>query len=327
MENFTFENKSVPIITSSSAAFTLNEYFYIFGFPCIAPFSLALNLLNLVIFSDAEFKNEKLFVYLKLQSLCIAVDMSIVSLSPMYSNKNWPISKSLVARAIHQYGLFYLEDVLEKTELAYTILAAYSCLKMITELTPRQSIGNPYLIAGALLLLMGATTSHKLFQFEIKMFGDLANSTVYYYYYYKSVKTPFYLNVRILKQSLSNINAKIRMTRGARSDQVRESKAVITKMIVIDCSNTIVGHAFIVFYYVLKSSLNGGFPYDGLIWFIVSISYFLKFFIFFYFNKRFRANVNRKLARLKWFVTRKSQQISNLNIEMSEKTTTKFNRN
>jgi hypothetical protein len=330
MENIT--NNNSGDITSSS----LNTYFYTFVYPVIALLSLVLNLFSFVIFSDAEFKNEKLFAYLKLQSLCISTDMLVVFFSTFLEDEQWQISKTWAAKWLYQYVFTYFKDVLEKTELLLAILAAYYCLKMITQLTTarKQSVGNNVsCISIGLLALMCATTSHKIFRYEIQ--PQTANYALNNQTIYEIVKTGFglsrfykdveilsfalnnglfllaliYLNFRIVRKSRSNINVKLKITRGRgqRTEKTVEecakaAKAKLTKMIVLDCFNTILGHFLIVTYYTLKNTLAGGFPYDGPIWSVIYFSFFFKFFIFFYFNKRFRQNANKKVAKFKLII-------------------------
>jgi hypothetical protein len=146
MENST-TNKSQ---SSAGDMLTLNEFFYMFGFPTIGFISFLLNAFSFMIFCDSEFRREKLFTYLRLQSLCISVDLLAVAiLSPIFINRTWPtLSTTYLARLLYQYDYCYMENVLEKTELAYTILAGYCCRQMIKgQSTP----GNPHLIAALVL--------------------------------------------------------------------------------------------------------------------------------------------------------------------------------
>jgi hypothetical protein len=294
----------------------LNDYFLIFAYPPITLVSLMVNLLSFVIFSDREFKNEQVFIYLKLQSLCISVDMVICVLGPLYA-----LSQSFGATFLRAYAYNYLEDVLEKSELALAILAAHSCLKLVSQ--THQSTANQqqkkksYFIAIGLFVLLSLTTSHKVFQYEIQSKWNVAiGSNETGFFFFQGVRTPFgnskfykyieivsfalnnglflviliFLDLKILKKSRSSISVKLKIATCQNEIKVRESMAKLTKMIVIDCANTIVCHLVIVFYYLLKSTLPGGFPYDEPLWLIVFSSYIAKFAIFFKFNKRFREN-------------------------------------
>jgi hypothetical protein len=314
-------------ISNMSTTMGMNEFILIYVYPPVTFISLVLNLFNFVIFSNQECQNQGLFVYLKLQSLCISVDMVICSLGPFYV-----LSKSQLKNILNLYATGYVEDVLEKSELALSLLAARSCLKLMSQATPQHSDllkasqrRQAYLISAGLFLLLSLTTAHKLFQYEIRerdnsyknKKSDFGNSKLYKDLEIASFALNnvlfllilIFLDLKIIKKSRSNVSLKVKMTSDSEnrmsSIQARESQDKLTKMIVIDCANTIACHLVIVFYYLLKSTLSDGFPYDPILWLVVYSSYIGKFFIYFQFNKKFRLNANQKLAKLKFLVLRR----------------------
>jgi hypothetical protein len=169
-----------------------------------------------------------------------------------------------------------------------------------------------------LLVLLYLTTLHQIFHFDIVT--DVCNNVTVF----KSVKSSFsntklyqflemtsfalnnglfliiliVVNLKIVTKLRQSMNLKLKMV-GNSAKKIRRSKAKLTITIISDCCNTILGHFCILLYYILKNSLTFGFPYDGIVWSAVYFSYFLKFFIFYYFNMRFRTNANRKVAKIK----------------------------
>jgi hypothetical protein len=314
------ENVSLSVSNMSEIPET-RDLILIYAYPSISLVSLALNLFSFVIFSGRAFKKEQIFIYLKLQSLCISVDMVICALGPFYV-----LSNSQLKNILNLYAFDYFEDVLEKTELALALLAARSCLKLITQATPRgDHQKRAYLISAGLFFLLSLTTAHKVFQYEIQLkdnYYEIEKSNFGNSKLYKDLEIAsfalnnglfllilIFLDLKIIKKSRSNVSLKVKMTNfsgnGKNEIKARESQAKLTKMIVIDCANTIACHLVIVIYYILKSTLPDGFPYDSQTWLVVLASYIGKFFIFFRFNKRFRENANEKLAKLKSLVVRR----------------------
>jgi hypothetical protein len=310
------ENVTSSASWNNGSMMALSDLILIYANPPVTFFSLVLNLFSFVIFSNRDFQKEKLFVYLKLQSLCISVDMVIYMLGPFYVlNHTWLIT------CVNLYAFGYVEDVLEKTELALALLAAQSCLKLISQATSHSGHRKwAYLISTGLFLLLSLTTAHKVFQYEIQQTdnnyyrivkSDFGNSKLYKNLEIASFALNnglfllilIFLDLKMIKKSRSNVSLKVKMTNfganGKNEIKARESQAKLTKMIVIDCANTIACHLVIVIYYILKSTLPGGFAYDPLLWLIVISTYIGKFFIFFQFNKRFRQSVNEKLAKLR----------------------------
>jgi hypothetical protein len=273
-----------------------------------------------------EFRNERLFVYLKLQSLVICVDMLFAVIYPYYTVRNSTINDSFLSTFIFIYGFCYFQDVLEKTELAYTIIAAYCCYKMITQLNTRPStlsqsmFANPYVIAAFLLALLSFTTSQKVFRNQMDVYVNAENQTIYRIVLTPFSNTDFYKILEVLSFSLNNglcllilivmdlliliklrknLNMKLKLTNNI--TEVNRSKVELTKTIFLDCFNSIICHFCIVLFYVLRNTLESGFSSHTPFWLVVYFSYSFKFFIFYFFNRRFRHNVCKKMSRLKFY--------------------------
>ena len=85
--------------------------------------------------------------------------------------------------------------------------------------------------------------------------------------------------------------------------KARESSNRLVLMVLMDCSNTIVGRLSIVIYYYVNTYapqfIAHTMPFmSSLAFLLVYLSYSLKFFLFYFFNKRFREICLLKLNRL-----------------------------
>lgn len=75
-------------------------------------------------------------------------------------------------------------------------------------------------------------------------------------------------------------------------ERTKESTNRLTLMVLVDCINTIIGRLWIVLYYYVSSYapqfITNTMPMmSSLAFLFVYLAYTLKFFIFYYFNKRF----------------------------------------
>jgi hypothetical protein len=329
MENSTLSNCTIiiksPSCKNAFKDLSLRQYFFVFVNPAICPLTLLVNLFSFFIFSHAEFKHEELFIYLKLQALCICVDMVISMFTPMYTVFQWTTARSLLPRLIDSYGFYYLTNVVEKTELALTIMAAFSCYRMLNSLSTTRAVSvlRPYVISAFLIVLLVITTSHQIFYFDLVPYYDTTNNSTLYKRFQSSFsQTQTYkildvlsftlnnglfliilivLDLAILKKLRESMNRKIKINTG-NAEQLRRYKVKLTKTMIYDCSNSICCHFSIVLSFVLENSLSDGFPFIGPVWTLVYLTYINKFFIFFFFNKRFRLVVDRRFSKLKLFV-------------------------
>jgi hypothetical protein len=289
---------------------------YLISNSAISAVSFVLNLCCLIIFSDSTFRGEKLFTYLQLQSLsttasCFMTGMTFV----LNIQKKWPLVRTLPVVVLTQYLSIFIPNMLAKSELANSIMAAYCCFKLIKSgHGPTQPRGNPYLIAALMLIFVVFTSVHEIFQSRIQAVE--ANS-------YKLVRTNFgqsqvykcldiasvalnngifsavlvIFDVLIILELRSSLNRKLRMAVEAnKSEQLRRSRAKLTKTMILECLNTTLCHLLIILYFILDNTLPEGVTGSGqFISTLVLICFSLKFGIFYSFNKRFRMLANRKL--------------------------------
>jgi hypothetical protein len=308
---------------------SINDYIYVYGATPICLVSFLLSLFNVIVLSDCQFKSEnKLFVYLKFSSLFTSVDLFLGLLAPVYRLKAWHVSRSLTAKILLNYVAKYVQNVLEKSELLCTLLAAHSCLKLIQQNRHLTTCGSqPYVCVGVAFVTLAITTSHQIFySYIIADYYPTQQAT-----FYRTVKTRFsdskvynvieiasfslnnglfliiltLLNAMIVRKVQLNLDNKMKMTKAASGEKNKRTRAKLLRMVFFDCGNTIVCHLAIVLYFILFNTQPAGFRASGIVWSAVYFSFGLKFFILYYFNKRFRFSVKKKISKLGMFSSRR----------------------
>jgi hypothetical protein len=309
--------------------------------------------LCIVVFSQPSF-GQKLYKFLKYESIFIACDLLIKSGSPVTYCKSCALSTTLFSCVYLIYFCVYLSSICEMSALICNILSALFCHLHISKLRMQKPVKpsllfvliniNHRIIVCFIVLFSACLYSYQLFQFEINHVGNSTIQSENFYvveptsFYYSdlnmsleiishSIRDGFNLTILIIVNTLLII--KIRRNLKQKSTTVFPnnhtditniqtcnkfsnnvhfndsnsnklpmkiplivlSQKKITKLIVINCFNTILGRLPIFLYFILRNVSSNSIYINFLgafSFFFVYFCYFTKFFLFYFTNCKFR---------------------------------------
>jgi hypothetical protein len=271
---------------------------------------------NVTVFSNQQFK-EKLFAYLKLESIFITLDLIIMAVFPMYDFTASDVSRSLFACVYHKYGKIYLASILEMSAIISSIFASINCLVLIDSqsnnyLFKLANSFNPYLVALLEIVFSAVIFLYQLFQHDIvekemgKYFDaptDFSRTQLSYILELSTfilrdvvlVIVLILINVLMVIEVKKSLNKKLEITsingnNNYKSTSIKRSQRKLTKMVITDSLIGFFSRLTTVIYFLLKDVhdqyLLKLFLYT--VFLIITLSYGAKFFIYYYFNRRFR---------------------------------------
>ena len=311
--NSTFSNDwSLP--TAS-----LDDSITLFGCLPISVLGVFFCLASVYILRSSEFK-ENLFVYLRIECMLMAFDLlitSIRSLGHLYmsptSKSVYPATNSFRA-AVEMVLFFYIPSPTEATALITDIFAALNCLIMLK--TNRNKFEqfifkmNPFITIFVAYLLLSLMFIYHFFT-DVNLFNsDFANSNRFYFDMIAfSIRDGLFLFILIVLNVI--IAFKVKLSLKKKMEIVKEATAIektkrsqqrMTIMVLADCINFSLGRISIFCLFVIRNvnkTLTVLYPLTSTLSFLAFLSYFLKFFIYLKFNKRFRNVAYKKLPFLK----------------------------
>lgn len=298
---------------SASKNLTLDEAILVYGNTPLGVLGFVLHLLIVWIFSADEFK-EKPIVYLKIGCFLSAIDLFIItfrSLSTSYICIAPDCAPLDVKTAIFKTLIFvYLPSPIEASILVAEIFTVFSRLAQL-KLKNRSGFhlyvlkSNPYraiLIAFAFFSIL---FSYQIFSqphlFYINFFAKHRRSFSILMF---AIRDGFLLVVLVILNIKIGIRVnnsmKRKMSISIGTSVVRratKARSRINVIILAFCTTTIIGRIPILFL-VLATNFYKSFP-PGLLAFCLlslSLSYTLKFFLFWFINKRFKNLLFEKLG-------------------------------
>lgn len=305
---------------------TTDDIIFIFVCAPVSIFGCFLCLISAYFFSSEEFK-EKLFRYLKIECILMAIDLSITSfrsLAPLYmcrtTTKTCPPQLSLFPVIIDTYIFAYVPSPVEACALAVDIFAALNCLFMVNQHQSwfQQFIVNlnPYIMLLTTATFFATMFFYQVFTNKYLFYIDfIIVNRKYFDIVTYSIRDGLLLAVLIVLNFMISLNVKKSLARKMTiqkekvKDRVKRSQNKLTIMVLADCINSIIGRIPIFALFIIKNvykPLTVIVPLSSLCSLAVFLSYFLKFFLYFNFNKRFRQIVCQKIPFLTNYVSKKS---------------------
>lgn len=293
---------------------TLNHLIFLYACSPTATIGLLLTSISFIVFSNAQFKNQRLFSYFKLDTLFMLADLAIKSLYPILYN---PKSSLLTSQIYLIYLHGYMSSILEICQIGANIFAAFSCLSMLEN----NSKTHPYL--NYLTNLRPLNVTLTWFALATLLFAHQALSndllavesfTVNFHFFSLvafvirdgvCVLVLIVLNCLIAKKTRQILTNKSILIGNNKDSNIKESQKKTIKMVLADSLNTIAGRVPILVYFLIVN----GFPsvrerfeieiFEALAVLTVYLSYLLKFFIFYNFNKRFREILTKRFRSIR----------------------------
>lgn len=281
----------------------------IYFFTCVPVFISILAL--------SRIKDASLFAYLKFEMIFILLDCLIYSFS-LFSACNMCFSLNRYIICFYEfYGLDFLSSVVEMTSGLMSILAALSCLLMLNASTNNSSRlstlfskCNPGLLAIFSFIFSTLIFSYQL-TVPIPTYSSESNMTDDSYCVwidsFQSAINRFFVitsyvisygvfgfvlivvNIFIVLKLRKNLkNNSVSMTSQAKRKTIEHK---LTKLIVFDCFNLIIGKCPIMAYFIVGELCDINlltFPLGSLSTVMIFISYDIKFAIYYKLNSKFK---------------------------------------
>lgn len=283
---------------------------------------------NIVVFSQEQFK-EKVFVYLKHESMFMAANMVISMLIPISQCTNCIISKSLLSVIYVLYFSIYITSIIEMSSLISTIMATINCTIMVD----RKAAGflivfnkiNVYAVVAFEIVISALLFLHQIFQRIIVRSSQdeylLVTSD------FNNMKASFILDImaytvrdgifviilvalnvyllvivrRNLAQKRKILTNKKSNIKDPREKKIKQSEKKLVKMVLTDSLVYFLSRMIILVFMVFSRlfTIACWFEIFDIVNILKELSYGIMFFIYFHFNKRFRtALLNFKLFRI-----------------------------
>lgn len=285
----------------------------------IVPISIITSLpLTLSVVILSQIKDAKLFAYLNLEIILSLIDCVIIPFGVIVKCRNCFSNLNPFAICVFRfYILNYLSSVSEIATILFGIFAAFSCFCTL-QLNQQQSNKisasflkfNHYIVALIVLFASGLLFSYEFFvplahypppentTYDCSWLGNFQNPPFNIFF----IGT-FFLSYGVLTVVLVIVNifiiVKLRENL-SKNKGILESKAAmkrkttelkLTKLIIVECCNLIIGRLPSLIFYVAYSVFNlndADFPYVAICSGVLSLSMNLKFVILFKLNNKFR---------------------------------------
>ncbi len=292
--------------------------------------------INVFIFSRPVFR-QKLYRFLKYESIFITCDLLIKAFSPVAYCQHCSISKTFSSCVYVIYFSIYLSSILEMSAFMCNIFSGLYFYFLVKNIKLSFQINHRVTIL-VFVVLSSCVFSYQLLEFEIKYKVDNVTQEIAYHvkltdFYYSQVCAIVEIVVNSFRDGLHlgilitinvmlivHIKASMRhkMTilpkpdsrskntlffidrQRSTTDTIKIKERRITNLIVINCSNSIFGRLPILVYFILRNLSNDTLLVDyfgGFAFFFVYTSYLAKFFLFYLINRNFRDSVNQIFFR------------------------------
>lgn len=332
-------NQTVHDLSNKTFDGKLSGYIYTFACGPVTAIGFILCLICILIFSSAEFKDQKLFTYLKFECLFMLIDNFICFLPAIFTDTfDSSISKfneTLLSKVINLYLYYFLASVLEFCALLSSIFVALSCYAMLHSLNQSGNRGcfaflatlSPYKTTLFGFIISIIVFIYQPFCGHIQSSENVQNNFITIDFFESNLQI-FELVTFTIRDGLllailltidcllvvkikKNLNHKM-STMGNKNantivNRTRESHNHLTKMILVDCTNSIVGRLPILAYFIVKNvfpSIILEIPLSSVCSLAVYVSYSVKFFIYYNFNKNFKKVFLKHIQSIKTFFIR-----------------------
>lgn len=307
-----------------------------FGLSCLVSLTsligIGFTLINIAIFSNPLFK-DKIYNYMKLESLFIIFDLLIISTSPFYHCRVDTYSKSLVYFINWKYFKIYATSLCEMCALMSGILASFVCVlvnfsvvvkfKAITEL-------SACLVLLVSLMASGVLFLYQLFEYDIQRqidgTFDLIETQFKHSYLNKVMQVISFstrdglltiilvlLNTFMLHKTRQSLNNKSRMLQNSNSKTakngtgkdttIKKSQKKLIKLLIFDALLYLLSRIPILVYFAIVNPIfNYSSEYLNLsLSLTVSLTFGSKFFFYYRFNKNFQKVFKQNKPKLYLF--------------------------
>ena len=263
-----------------------------------------------VLWSD-EFK-ENLFIYLRIECMLMALDLILAGFRSLFRGfacrtSTCPIPNTFVQVLIVLFT--YFPSPIEASALATDIFASLNCLIMLKPNRNKfeQFIFNlnPFVTIVFVFLTFSLIFIYQCFtNIDLYYLDFVISNQIYFDLIAFSIRDGLLLLILILLNVIiawkvkSSLRKKMSIVKETTSiEKMQRSQHRMTIMVLADSVNSIVGHIPLLCVFILRN-LNLS-PISSAFFLFTFLSYFLKFFIFLKFNKRFRIVALQKLPFLK----------------------------
>jgi hypothetical protein len=288
----------IPVILTSTASFL----------------SFLITLTIIIVFSNSVFK-EKVYTFLKHESILTALNLVTIFFMPIYKFSFLEISKSLWACVYYKYFKIYAASLLEMSAIIASIFSIINCIVMI-----KLTSSGRFLILAAnlrpcLVLLFAMFAAGLLFGYQIFSTEIIQSNGSYFIIYTGFASTRQYsiftlvsftfrdgllltvlvsLNVYMMLEARKSLRKKLtfvnlNIQEQSKINAIKKSRNKLFKMVLVDSFINILGRTIVLVSIILQNILL--LHLDLLsTWthFIMTITCGMKFFSFYCFNKRFR---------------------------------------
>ena len=296
---------------------TNESLIYIFGCLPISVFGFFFCVASVYVLWSSEFK-ENLFIYLRIGCILMAIDLVTAVIRSILRGficrtQACPIPNPFLQVLLLLFA--YFPSPIEASALVTDIFASFNCLIMlkhnrnkfeefIFNLNPYVTIGVVYLIF-SLVFIYQCFTNAFLFNLDF-----VISNKIYFDLITFSIRDGLLLLILIIFNIIIAIKVKLNLkkkiaivkensTQQLSLKKMQRSQQRMSIMVLADSINSIFGRIPVLCVFVLRNlNLN---PINSAFFLFTFLSYFLKFFIFLKFNKRFRIVALQKLPFIKVF--------------------------
>ena len=297
------------------------DYVYLIVIPLISLFGFILNIIIIIIFSNKSFK-EIMYKYLKMESIFICINLTIQMLRPVYFYKLSWFSRSQISLIYNEYLLNYMVSCLEMTAFILHILAIIDYYLLASNLNQKFKIFYKFsyikisisiiiITMICFIFLCFEYSIEQKFVVEVNRTNHVINDKIIYIYkdtefrktvLFKIIELTVFsirdgvlliiliiLNILIYFQVVKAIINKRNILKS--NNQIPIKSAKVTVMVIFGCLNNIMGRTPILIDFILINAIGWNDTIaivNKFACLAVYISYFFKFFLFLFFNQRFK---------------------------------------
>lgn len=278
-------------------------------------------LISALIFNSSKFTGKRLFSYLKFESIFMLIDLATGLIILLVRPNQTPKSPSLLSQIITKLLYYYIGNIVEMCALFSNIFVAVSCLIMLDnqQVKNKNRVLNFFIKSQPKFITLTSVLFASII-FVYEPFVSGVDGLFVIWFFKLNMKMEIFdlisfsicdgLLVLVLlvvncliaykiKKILSNKRMIIGLERNL-ANSGKSNKRNLTKLILADCVNTIMGRLPVLVYFILKCLfplLENLRTLSSISIFTVYVSFVLKFFIFYNFNQIFRRILFKKIVK------------------------------
>ena len=302
----------------------INDAIYYFAcFPLSIP-SAIIFIFCLIILSRLS-KEASIFVYIKLESFFMLIDILIDAFLPLIKLLNSQPNTCLIGGILNAALFFHLSAVVEMSSMIMAIITALNCYSILgankNEWFSFLFRINPYLLSFLAFLLSTLNFSYQYFMFYI---GNKQNDTdlclIQNDFSYSrtvsvltilsfSISNVFllailvWINYLLIIRLRRNFSDKEMIAKDSLTNKRRSMEKKMTKLVLVECLVFCFGRIPLFVFFIVDSFLDINItrklPLAGLVTLFILVSFVFKFFLFYRLNIRFRSETRLILLSLK----------------------------